>query len=99
MRAGLRPGGWKPLGWKPLGWKEREIFSARVVQGYAWNQEIVRARNSVRSVRQSLRRMIEEDPEPAVRSNLMARMAAANAECEDALVEIERIAQTRTQKF
>lgn len=55
---------------------------------------MVRARNSVRSVRQSLRRMIEEDPEPAVRSNLMARMAAANAECEDALVEIERIASS-----
>jgi hypothetical protein len=54
---------------------------------------MVRARNSVRSVRQSLRRMIEEDPEPAVKSNLMARMAAANAETEDALEEIERISQ------
>lgn len=54
---------------------------------------MVRARNSVRSVRQSLRRMIEEDPEPAVKSNLMARMATANAETEDALEEIEKIAQ------
>jgi hypothetical protein len=54
---------------------------------------MVRARNSVRAVRQNLRRMIEEDPEPAVRSNLMARMAAANAETEDALVEIETIAK------
>lgn len=73
-----------------------------MVQGYAWNQELVRARNSVRSVRQNLRRMIEEDPEPAVKYNLMARMAAANAECEDALVEIEKIAssyhQTKEEK-
>lgn len=47
---------------------------------------------SARVIRQSVRCILDGSPEPREMMKLMARIANANAEAEDALAQIERIA-------
>jgi hypothetical protein len=58
----------------------------------------VRARNAARTIRQSVRRILDESPGPQLTTTLLARIANANAETQDALEEIERIAEKEKTK-
>jgi len=53
---------------------------------------MVRAKDSARTIRQSVRRILDENPGPQQLTVLLARIANANAETQDALDEIEHIA-------
>jgi hypothetical protein len=76
--------------------KGRNAFSARTIGGYVYRAEIARARLAARVIRQSARRILDENPSQGTLNLLLARIAAANAENQDALEELERIAATRS---
>ena len=59
--------------------------------GYAWRQEIVRARNANRAARSALRRIAEETPGPRTLAMLLLKAANALGENLDALQELETI--------
>ena len=61
------------------------------VGGYAFRQEIARARLANSRARAAVRRMVEEQPGPQLTALLAAKMANALGEILDALDEIERI--------
>lgn len=66
-------------------------MTKRSVGGYAMRQEITRARNANRAARESLRRLMDDQPGVQLQAVLIARAAGALAENLDAIGEIERI--------
>ena len=66
-------------------------MTKKKVGGYAWRQEIVRARNANRAARNSLRRIAEETPGPRTLAMLLLKAANALGENLDALQELEGI--------
>ena len=73
-------------------------MTKRKLNGYAFRQEVTRARNANRAARQALRRIIEETPSPSLLALLVAKISAALGDNLDAIQEIESIAQeTKTE--
>ena len=72
-------------------------MTKKIVGGYAWRQEIVRARNANRAARSALKRIAEETPGPRTLAMLLLKAANALGENLDALSELEAIgAEART---
>jgi predicted Zn-dependent protease len=67
-------------------------MTKRKVGGYAFRQELVRARNANTAARRAIGRLVREDPSSHTRAILLARAAMALAEIGEAVNEIERIA-------
>lgn len=57
----------------------------------SFNAELAKGRNASDSLRQALRRMVEEEPGPQTRAILMAKAALALSELEAVLNELDRI--------
>jgi len=57
----------------------------------AFNAELAKGRNASESLRQALRRVVEEDPGPQTRAILMAKAALALSELEAVLNELDKI--------
>jgi hypothetical protein len=55
---------------------------------------VARVRVSARTIRQSVSVLVDGAPDSREQARLMARIANANAETQDALVEIEKIASS-----
>jgi len=67
-------------------------MSKRQVDGYVFRQELTRIRQGAAAIRETLRRLNDENPGPQTRSMLIARAAMALSEIQEAVVEVERIA-------
>lgn len=72
----------------------RWMMSKRQVNGYVFNQELTRIRQGCGSIRGALRQL-KTNPGPQTRSLLIADAAMALSVIQEAVVEIERIAQAQ----
>lgn len=61
--------------------------------GYHWRQDIAKARNANRAIRRAVKRILEERPGPMETAALLTRIALATGESDDAIRELEKIAE------
>lgn len=70
-------------------------MTQRRINGYIWRQEIARAQSANRSARSYCRRILDEQPGPALAAFLMAQIGLALAEIGEALAALKEIAAER----
>ncbi len=66
-------------------------MTKRLVGGYSYNAELTRAVNANRTIREVLRRILEDKPGPQTMAMLLARAATALGENLEALVTLQQI--------